>query len=279
MSINKTQKHISIIGAGKVGKALYHAMIRAELSVSLIEKSEAEQREATGLSDIVLLTVQDSVIETVCKSIAPFTKAGSTIAHCSGALSAQPLELAKEHDCFTGTAHPLNTFPNEVTAQALLENTNHDTYCFISGDNEATTELTALFSSLGFKPSIIKDDAKIAYHAACVFLCNYLTSLSEIGLQTAELAGLDRQQFWQAVQPLMRSTLDNISMQGTQEALSGPIARADTSTITAHLNELSKAPDVIESAYKMLGQQAIELADAKGNLSAKQINELREALS
>lgn len=255
--------NITLIGEGKVGSSLYQSLKRGGYQVKIVGKNKNEQLKFTQHADLVLITVQDSYIKQVCDHIASVARPKTIIAHCSGALSSKVLTSAKEQGCFIGSAHPLNTFPNISSAKKILTNPSHGTYCFISGNDTARHTLHHVFSSLGFNAHYMDDNSKTMYHAACVFLCNYLTSLSEIGLQTAEQAGLNRDEFWAAVQPLIQTTLNNISSQGTTSALSGPIVRGDIETVTGHLNALRNSSELILDTYKILGQQAIELSRNK----------------
>lgn len=278
-----SEGRVCIIGAGNVGQSLFAALKGKAYHAALIGKDLNQQRAEAAQSDLILITTQDDKIQSVCENIAGVLRVDSVVAHCSGALDSTVLAAAEEAGCSTGSAHPLNTFPNTSAAKKLLTTPDHNTACFISGSAPARKALNALFESLNFVVHHLEGDinkeAKIAYHTACVFACNYLTSLAELSLQTAEQAGLDRDVFWQAIQPLMESTLNNISAHGTSAALSGPIARGDLATVSNHLTVLRNAPDLRLRSYKILGQQALRLAQDKGQLKQHDLSELEEKLS
>ena len=96
----------------------------------------------------------------------------------------------------------------------------------------------------------------------------------DISLQTAELEGIEKKQFWQAIQPLVQSTLSNISEHGTAQSLSGPIARGDAQTISSHLELLNTSKPDISAIYLKLAEQALLLAKQQGNLSTEKIDAL-----
>ena len=277
--MNTSAVNIAIVGAGNLGSSLAHAWQAKGFGVTLVGRDHAKQRDAISKADCIFLTVQDSNIESVCQSVSPWLKASAIVAHCSGALGNDALASAQEVGCAVASAHPLNTFPSIDAGKALLANQNHASYCFISGSENATNTLEHLFSSIGFNTAKISSDAKVAYHAASVFACNYLTSLAEASLITAESAGLDRALYWQAVQPLMLATLHNISAQGTAAALSGPIARGDIDTINHHLSVLSDSPEYVQQAYRALGRQAVALAAQQNGLDKDHLSKLNETLS
>ncbi len=262
---------ISLIGAGKVGQSLTSALQRERFNAVLINKDPTAQLKSAEQADIILITVQDRHIKDVCDHIAPSIQPNTIVGHCSGALSNAVLLSAQQSGAIIGSAHPLNTFPNIDAAKKLLNNSGHQTHCFISGDERAQSAFAKLFKDIGFITCELDDEAKTSYHTAGVFLCNYLTSLAEMGLQVAESAGLDRDEFWTAVQPLMQSTLSNISKHGTTASLSGPIARGDVATVSAHLEALSTNSNTLSDAYRALGQQAVELALTKANLTSKNL--------
>jgi len=274
-----SDQKVTLIGAGNVGCGLHHALTKTDIESTLVGKILEDQKRQVAQADIVLITVQDSHIQAVCEEISEALASGTVVAHCSGALSCDVLKSAQNQGAYIASAHPLNTFPNREAAITLLDNPNHNTYCYISGQPEATSSLSGLFKHLGFNTALLNDDAKLAYHAACVFACNYLTSLAEFSLQTAELGQIKREDFWRAIQPLMNATLNNISDNGTTQALSGPIARGDVTTVAKHLEFLADAPKNIRDAYRVLGQQALNLAHAKSPSNEKPNHKIKTLLS
>ena len=65
----------------------------------------------------------------------------------------------------------------------------------------------------------------------------------------------------QALYPLMRATLENARADATGFALTGPIARGDEETVTAHLAALADDPDTAE-LYRVLARATTALARA-----------------
>lgn len=269
--------NIAIIGAGNVGQAINQLLCSVGYKTSLIGREVAKKQSLIRNADLVLITTSDHAIETVCESISQTLTADTVVSHCSGALSSDILSSAKDQGCVIASSHPLNTFPNLSASLALLSNANHGTYLYCEGDNKALEVLTPVFKHAGFNTVEIASRAKTAYHTACVFACNYLTVLMNVSLQTAELEGIDKKQFWQAIQPLVQSTLSNISEHGTTQSLSGPIARGDTQTVSSHLGLLNNNSD-ISDIYLKLGAQALNLAKQQGKLSEEKLDALETLL-
>lgn len=278
--------NVTIIGAGNLGSSLAHALSHSAYSenhkTTLIGRDLTQQRVSAAEAKIVLITVQDNHIEAVCDHIAPVLNAGTVVAHCSGAIGTEVLASAQAKGCGTASAHPLNTFPSVEAGTALLSDPEHQSHCFVSGTPESVKPVARLFSDLGFVVSELDATKKAAYHTACVFACNYLTALVESSLLTAESAGLNRQQFWQAIQPLMLTTMNNISTQGTVNSLSGPLARGDIQTIKRHMTALADTSpalsDTLLDCYTSLGKQALTLTQAQNVLGEDVLNKLKETL-
>ena len=301
--MTKSERHnIAVIGAGAVGSALALLFAdcghRVRLGSRRPGAAAAELKklissdtpgvavllpeEAVQEADMCLLTVSDDAIQHVCKKLLRHFADDCVVAHCSGALDSTALNAANDRGLPVCSAHPLNTFPNRAAARKLLTNTEHGTALYCEGDELALEKITALFGQAGFNAVRITQQAKPLYHAACVFACNYLTVLMDLSLHGAQAAGLDRQQFWQALQPIIQATLNNISAHGTSAALSGPIARGETETIDKHLDELSKLPsptsETMIDAYKILARHALSLAGREETLDSTTIEKLTTLL-
>jgi predicted short-subunit dehydrogenase-like oxidoreductase (DUF2520 family) len=72
----------------------------------------------------------------------------------------------------------------------------------------------------------------------------------------------------------MVSALQNIEEFGTAASLTGPVARGDEKTIRGHLDALEQLPPEISRVYKVLGQEAVNLAVHSGGISPAQARRL-----
>lgn len=271
---SEPSQNIVIIGAGKVGTSLAHLLQLSDYSPELLGRGLEAQKLAVSQADIVFLTVADRDIESTANALSAYLAAETVLSHCSGALGSDVLASAAERGCWTASIHPLNSFPSLAAAQLTFSTLEHNSHAFAEGDERALKVLIPLFQQLGFHTATLASAQKSLYHAACVFACNYLTTLMEISVQTASQSGLDPSQFLDAIQPLVKSTLENIHQQGTAAALSGPIARGDHQTVAKHIDGLGKHLDV----YKMLGRETLRLAIQRGDLNDEQICQLKKVL-
>jgi predicted short-subunit dehydrogenase-like oxidoreductase (DUF2520 family) len=283
---------IAIVGPGKVGTAIGVLASKAGWTVAAVGGRHPERTaeaaavigpcaractpiQAAGAAGLVLLTVSDDAIAAVCQELtdASAFRAGAVVAHCSGALGSEALASARRRGCHVGSMHPLQTFPSLQAAMEALPGA----YCFIEGDAAATESLHRLARDIGAHPVPIASAAKPLYHAAAVMACNYLTSLMDAAFALCGQAGIDEQTAPRAMEPLVRATLDNILAQGTQEALTGPIARGDLETVRRHLKALAGQEDLYQ-VYRALGRWTVELALRKGTIDSPKASALRRLL-
>ena len=296
--MNRSNKKIAVIGAGNLGVALAHLLAASGYQVTIGTRKPAEKaktlqsllslccnitsvvsrRQAVQQADLSLLTVADHAISETCDCLANEFKPGSIVAHCSGALDSTALSSAAQQGCQVASLHPLNTFPSIEAALQLFKDQQHNTFLYCEGDNNALHVSQEIFAQCGFNVVTIDRSAKPLYHAAGVFACNYLTSLMELSLQSAQAAQLEPVSFWKALQPLITTTLNNISDNGTVAALSGPISRGDVDTVAKHLAALDLQSAELSKCYAVLGHQALRLAETHGDLTNQKIIEIRELL-
>ncbi len=284
-------KQLSVIGAGNVGKVLGAALkekgypLAAAFCRTDLSRRTAEQVlqcfvyddkcRAAAAGDIVFLTTPDQVIEEVCSDIAEAGgfRPGQIVLHTSGAHSSAVLAAAREHGAHVLSFHPLQTFPGlEVGLQSLP-----GTFFAVEGDAEGFAVAEELVAALGGKILSIPTEMKPLYHAAACVACNYLVSLMDVALKMYDVMDIPVQSAMEALSPLIQGTLRNIAALGPQQALTGPIARGDVSTILSHLGKMEQQCPELMPLYKELGKYTVDLARRKGTLeevAAKEINKL-----
>ena len=285
---------LSIVGPSKVGTAIAVLARRAGYEVAAIGGRDATKTEmaaeqigghikagtpfeAAGTGELVLLAVSDDAIETVCDELAKANafSGGAIVAHCSGALGHDILRTARERcGCQIASIHPLQTFP---TIQSAIDGLA-GVHWFLEGDEPAVKMLDELVTAIGGKPVAISSEQKPLYHAAAVMACNYLTALMDVSLATASGAGVESQTAWEALEPLVKHTVANISNMGPAAALTGPIARGDTETVVRHLEALKQHDPELAEIYRVLGRRTVRLAREKGSIDETAANALFKVL-
>lgn len=283
--------NIAFIGAGKVGRSFgYYLKSKGFNVIGYNSKSKASQELAAKETDthsltreellqkgeIIFITTPDSQIEEVCEKLSEEVgfNPGHTVIHMSGGLSSTALESAGKQGASTFSLHPLQSFAKVEKAREELEKT----FFTLEGRGEKEKVLS-LLSGIGNTYVEIEPEKKALYHGAASIASNYLVALTNIALRLLEDCGFSREKALKFAGSLMAGTMNNIENYDTVEALTGPIARGDNSTVQKHIEVLKKEGyhDIV-SIYKLLGQETVDIALKKG-LSGDRALELKETLN
>ncbi len=270
---------IGFIGAGRAGSSLGMYFVRCGLSVcgyySLDPKDAKFAAKNTNSrsydlpfslildADIIIISVPDDNIEDtaleVIKSAAPL--GGKIFLHLSGVHSSKILENLKENGAYTASIHPAYTF---TTPESVPDKLNFTA----EGDQKALKP----FLDAGLDITEISAEQKAAYHAAAVFVSNYLVALFAAGDKLLEAAGINSTA-GELFANLSRAALENVINHGTKKALSGPIARGDLKTVSAHLKVM---PNELLGLYQSLGDEIVGISDLDDETRKKMQNTIRE---
>jgi predicted short-subunit dehydrogenase-like oxidoreductase (DUF2520 family) len=249
---------LALIGAGRVGSALARACAAAGIEARLAGREDAVA--AAEGAEIVLLCVPDRAIEEACESIAG--AAPRFVGHTSGASDNEPLAAAAASGSATFGFHPLQTVPDGATELG-------GSACAISGSTpQALAVAQSLARRLEMRPFELRDEQRAAYHAAAAIASNFLVALEESAAELLERSGIDDARGLLA--PLVLRSAANWAERGP-DALTGPIARGDESTIGRHLDEIGdRAPELLE-LYEALASRTRAIASQPaGALESKQ---------
>ena len=282
------QTRISIIGAGRMGTALGKALRRAEYPIEVVvAKTAASARRAAKLiggeptalaerqrnaaawrhlveSDLLLISTPDDVIQPVAKRLAGIIGRARTsrdttqrvALHTSGAVSSDALAPLRALGISVGSIHPLVSVADKATAPDTFRGVH---FC-IEGDRAATRLARSLVKDLGGHAFIIASETKPLYHAAATVSSGHVTALFDLAIEMLEKCGLTRRRARQILAPLLTSTAANLGAKSPAEALTGPFARGDVSTIERHLAAIkSKRIPEVSDLYSTLGLRSARL--------------------
>lgn len=289
MRTTKAVKKIAVIGAGNVGKVFGYALKQKgyvpvaasartagsrEITAKLLQcPVYSEPEKAAQQADIIFLTTPDRVIKEVCDALAlkGVFHRGQVVLHTSGAHSSEILSAAREAGSNVFSFHPLQTFPGVEAGLRALPGT----FFAVEGDQEAFFIAKELVAALGGKMLTIPTEMKPLYHAAACVACNYLSSLMDVALKMYQVMGIDNEQAFESLAPLIYGTLKNIGEMGPEKALTGPVARGDLPTIKSHLEIIGKLAPELLAVYSRLGIYTADLACRKGTLTERQAEQLK----
>lgn len=217
---------VSVVGNGRLGTALVRALRDAGHPVT-----GPHGRGYDGeSSDVVLLCVPDRAIAQAAAVVAP--RDGLLVGHFSGATTLDPLE---PHERFS--VHPLMTITRDgadFTGAAAA----------VAGSSPAALQLAEdIARAVGMNPVQIDERDRAAYHGAACVASNYLITVLDLAERFAVTTGLRRDQ----LAPIVRATVENWLSAGGPRALTGPVQRGDTQTVTGHRDAmLERLPDDVE---------------------------------
>jgi predicted short-subunit dehydrogenase-like oxidoreductase (DUF2520 family) len=233
---------IAIVGAGRLGHALTHALTAAGHRV----RGPLRRGEAPDGAGIVVLCVPDGEIAAAAAAIAR----GPLVGHCSGATTLEAVTEAG-HEAFS--LHPLMTVPADAPAVFA------GAAAAVAGSTERALDAAlALAAALELQPVEVADADRAAYHAAASIASNFLVTIEAAAERLAATAGLGRE----ALVPLVRATVENWARLGAAGALTGPIARGDEATVIRHREAIGERAPALLGLYDALAAATRELAGA-----------------
>lgn len=286
-------KTLNIIGCGNVGKTLAHLWVKHgvfQIQDVCNRSLESAQNACAFIgqgnpihsyddlrpADVFLIATADQSITDCCELLVQSNvlQAGNIVFHCSGALPASILESAKSAGAIIASIHPIKSFADP----SLCVTNFAGTFCGAEGDVAALAILEKAFQAIGGQTLHIDSANKTFYHAASVVASNYLTALLELSIQSYVKAGLTREQALKIIEPIAHGTIKNIIGLDTAQALTGPIARGDLSTVSTQLNAFQDWKPEYGELYRLLGGVALDLAVIKDTASHESLERLAKIL-
>jgi predicted short-subunit dehydrogenase-like oxidoreductase (DUF2520 family) len=277
--IQTTVGRIGFIGAGKAGNTLglyftaHGYTVSGYQSRSVTSANKAAQRtnsrtyetisELLKNSDTIFLTVPDGEIEDVVAQIGSLPKdcyAGRILCHVSGAMSSEI--FLKGDTGMTGySIHPLFAISDVLNSYKELSK------CVFTIEGPAGTTRDVMEQMLRFcgnEVEIISAQNKALYHAAAVVVSNFVVGLSYLGGQMLEECGFSQANAERALLPLLQGSVDNIARQGSVQALTGPVERADAETVAKHLQALGTLDNhLMSDLYRTMTEVLIGIGQEK----------------
>jgi len=267
------------IGGYQIGKIICKHQENANKARKFIGAGEAgtDLISAVDSGSVHFITTNDNSIGSVVELIereGPASLTDHYFFHTSGAISSKILEPLQDKGAEVASVHPLQVFANPAKALETLPGI----YYAIEGTDRAMALAVQMVAHLQGKLLLIPTGRKVLYHVAGVFAANYLMVLVALALSIMEDLGEAPEDSYQAFLPLMVSALQNVEEFGVGGALTGPITRGDSDTIKKHLEALQELRPEIVRVYKVLGQQALDIALRGSRISPERAGELRDLL-
>jgi len=264
-------ERLVIVGPGKVGLALGHALAQADSVASLIYMGRRPEPPSHPLflqgvaeyrygldqppegTTALILSVPDEALPELANALAARGPApdGCPAIHTSGVQGADVLEPLNRVGYRVGTLHPLQAIAHPITGAERLVGSGFA----VSGEREALAVIRRLVSILGGRAIQVPTHRRPLYHAAAVLGSNYLVALLGRTAALLQEAGAGPDEAVEAVLSLAQGILHNVSEMGADGAQTGPIVRGDVEAVELHLRTLS--PDDAR-LYAALGRVVLD---------------------
>ncbi|MEZ5117916.1 MAG: DUF2520 domain-containing protein [Candidatus Nanopelagicales bacterium] len=281
---------VGVVGTGRAGSVLGAALRRAghpvvaAYGVSDLSRVRAEALlpgvplvalpDVLAAADLVLLTVPDDALPGLVAGLAEagHVRAGQFVAHASGRYGTHVLAPMTARGALPLALHPVMTFTGTSVDLTRLDGCPFG----VTAPDPLRPVAEALVVEMGGEPVWVPEDRRALYHAALAGGANHMVTLVAQTLDLLRRAGIDEPA--RLVAPLLSAALDNALRHGDQ-ALTGPVARGDAATVTAHVDEIGRVSPEARAAYVALARLTADRALAAGLLRAEKAEALLDALA
>ena len=268
------QQSIYILGAGRCGRALAHALEAAGHSIvgcwnataagaaetrrqfPSVPVEHVEKVSSFREADVVWVAVPDRFIV----DVAPWLSGVPIAFHASGAIPAERLKTRNGAQ-FVSAVHPLQSFPVHAVGAEHLGGV----YFGIEGDDEAAVAAMQLILDIGGVPfRVSTEEEKALYHAACCVASNAFVVLFERAVRLFIASGSSRAEAVRALLPLVHGTIQNLEQtEFPLRALTGPVARGDTEVVSTHLVAIQQVVPEEMDSYRMVTELIAAILQTK----------------
>lgn len=294
----KRKPSVAIIGSGRLGQALAIALEssaypvlalvarrrqRAEKAAALFGEGKSQPRALAANqlgelteTDLIIIATPDDAIQETAERLASLGSGHwrKTVLHTSGALSSEILAPLAQRQFQTGSIHPLVSVSESTSGAEALRGSF---YC-LEGTRKAKLLGETIVRDLGGTSFTVKPKSKALYHAAAVMASPHLTTLFDLATEMLAACGLTKSKAQKVFMPLLESTVNNLKVSSSRQALTGTFARGDVATVRRHLQALSGNEFAAAlKVYKLLGLHSLQLAERNG-LDPQLLKQIRKLL-
>jgi len=271
------ERAIGVVGTGRVAQALGRLLAdRGEPVTCVFGRHPGRTAEAAQfiggaaapapLAQLarsvrrVLIAVPDSGVPQAAEALAQAGYTGGLALHTSGALGPEALDALARLGVSCAALHPLQTFATRQQGMAVLPGSSFG----LSGEGAARAWAESVVHCLHGHILNIRAADRPRYHAAAVMASNYVVGLIGAAVMLMKTAGISETDALRALGPLIEASVENALSLGPVQALTGPVARGDATTVRLHLASLRDADERLRALYRAAGLQVLALAVSRG---------------
>lgn len=249
------KKRIVIIGSGNVATSIALALknkcevaqiysrtlTNAEALAKLVGCDATNDLKKLVLdADVYIVSVKDDAIVNVIETE---PDNGALWLHTSGST---PIDVFREKRSRFGVLYPMQSFSKSHPARMS------EVHIFIEGnDSKACREVKELASLMTKNVHKVSSKERERLHIAAVFACNFANHMFTLSSEVLDEAGIP----FDAMLPLIKTTIAKLDSMTPQESQTGPAARGDVKIIEKHLKSLQGDKRKI---YKLLSQSIMD---------------------
>jgi predicted short-subunit dehydrogenase-like oxidoreductase (DUF2520 family) len=288
MKTKDNPENIVVIGAGKVGSSIAGKLFEQGRLNRIIDRNNTAFDNLIGIPEsyfsishqditekprLIIIAINDYLLPEIDNQIAESEIwRDCIIAHTSGIHNKLVLKECRK-ECFrTAALHPYQTFfkPNAELLNGIAWGIDCDVQDF--------EFLADIIRTINGKPYLLNNSIRCfkgLYHSSAVVASNFTALLLTLADEIAKSAGLESKEF---LKPIVYQTIDNFFNTSEERIpLTGPIARADITTLIQHIDSLEQFPNLL-TPYIYSCIAAIETAHTKGILDRDNYEKLISTL-
>lgn len=282
----------ALIGAGRVGCALAEALFQRGWKCAAVMSRQLEPARALAARvaatvaeeklsllpenfSYLFLCTPDARLAEIQRQLHQLPRRWDQvfIAHTSGTHSSLILQPLAARGAVTASLHPAMSFTGAVDEWKKLIGG----WFAVEGNAAAQAIGREVLARLEAKYILLLPEQKILYHVACVLVANYLVTLHAQAESLLQHLGISEGRV--LLQNLSHTVLENLAVQPTAAALTGPIARGEVSVIESHLRLLAEHFPPLLPLYRELGKTTLALARKSGSLTIETDQKISELLT
>lgn len=246
------RQQVVIIGSGNVATSLAHALARCHDVAQVYSRRLAHARrlaDAVGCpsatdslqdllrgADAYIIAVSDDAIADIITAV---PDNGALWVHTSGS---KGIDLFEGRRSRYGVLWPMQSFSREMVVPL------DEVHFFAEGgDDVALRDVMELASSLSRHVTAAGSRQRLQLHVASVFSCNFANHMWTLAAEVLDSAGLP----FDAMLPLISTTVDKLSRLSPSRSQTGPAVRHDREVIARHLDMLDGDK---QELYRMITQ-------------------------
>lgn len=232
-------KRVVVIGSGNVATSMAHALVAhchvAQIYSRTLSHAQALAREVDCPNatddlqalvcdaDAYIIAVRDDAIADV---IAAVPDNGALWLHTSGS---KPIDLFAGQRSRYGVLWPMQSFSREMVVPL------DDVHFFAEANSDSSlADLMALGHLLSRHVIEADSDKRRQLHVASVFSCNFANHMWTLASEVLDDVGLP----FDAMLPLIRTTVEKLDRLSPAQSQTGPAIRHDIKVIDNHLSML-----------------------------------------